>query len=112
MSKQKPFEANIDGFYKKCSIDMALFGWVEGWIGGYESGWVEGITKILPAVTEQQAREDLRRKLQTKNITVSEKKAIEKFLDYMKLSEDDYPITSAQSIYSRIKNDFLWKTKI
>jgi hypothetical protein len=50
--------------------------------------WVSCLEKNLPAV--------------------SQAKAIENFLAYMRLSEDDYPFDSAKVIYSQIKQDFLW----
>lgn len=50
--------------------------------------WVSCLEKNLPAV--------------------SQTKAIENFLAYMGLSEDDYPFDSAKVIYSQIKQDFLW----
>jgi len=79
MSKEKPFEHKIAAFYKKCSIDMMMF------------GCVMGITEVLPAV----------------NID----RAIEIFKKWMDLSEDDYPTNSARITYSRIKQDFIWRTK-
>ena len=53
--------------------------------------WVTAITKILPAV--------------------SQVKAIEMFQEWLGLSEDDYPAESAKVTYSRIKQDFIWRTK-
>ena len=77
MPKEKPFEANIEKFYKNKTIDVMMF------------AWVSCLEKNLPAV--------------------SQTKAIENFLAYMGLSEDDYPLDSAKVIYSKIKKDFLWK---
>lgn len=79
MAKEKPFEAKIDAFYKKNTIDMMMF------------GWVMAITKILPAVRQKQA--------------------ICMFLEYMGLSEDDYPLRSAEQTIRRIKQNYLWRTK-
>jgi len=53
--------------------------------------WVSAITKILPAVRQV--------------------KAIEMFQEWMGLSEDDYPAECAKVTYSRIKQDFNWRTK-
>lgn len=79
MPKEKPFEKNIDAFYKKKCIDTMMF------------GWVTGITTALPAVHIPQA--------------------IEMFKKWVDLSEEDYPTRSAEINYSRIKQDFNWRTK-
>lgn len=76
MPKEKPYEGRIDNFYKKKTIDIMMF------------SWVNCLGRNLPAV--------------------SQTKAIENFLAYMGLSEDDYPLDSAKVIYSQIKQDFLW----
>lgn len=54
-------------------------------------GWVTSITEVLPAV----------------DIT----HAIEMFKKWVELSDDDYPTSSAKIIYSRIKQNFNWRTK-
>ena len=54
-------------------------------------GWVASITEVLPAVSITQA--------------------IEMFKKWVELSDDDYPTSSAKIIYSRIKQNFNWRTK-
>lgn len=53
--------------------------------------WVTAVTKILPAVTRSQA--------------------IDMFMAWIELSEDDYPMNSAKITYSRIKQNFIWRKK-
>ena len=77
MPKEKPFEVNIEKFYKCKSIDIMMF------------AWVSCLEKNLPGVNQT--------------------KAIENFLAWMGLSEDDYPLDSAKVIYSKMKKDYLWR---
>jgi len=77
MPREKPFEVNIEKFYKYKAVDIMLF------------AWVSCLEKNLPAVNQT--------------------KAIENFLAWMGLSEDDYPLDSAKVTYSKMKKDYLWR---
>lgn len=86
MEKKQPFRDKVEFIYDK-DIELVY----KKTIDLMMFAWVTSITEVLPAVGQKQA--------------------IGKFLEWMELSEDEYPSASAKAAYLRMKNKFIWRTK-